>query len=124
MICGIVSISYEGIFFERFSIQMDLLQTISQRFTPNSAKMFYQIMQRLAEVQLESEKVDIPLLKRFSAVIVEDSSYIPLPDELVELWQGSRYKKEMGKAGVKAFAQWNVISWRASWSSINRWFNQ
>jgi hypothetical protein len=83
---------------------------ISQRFTPNSAKMFYQIMQRLAEVQLESEKVDIPLLKQFSAVIVEDSSSVRLPDELVEIWEGSGYKKGMGKAGVKAFAQWNVLS--------------
>lgn len=34
---------------------------ISQRFTPECATMFLNIMQRLAEVRLESEKVDIPL---------------------------------------------------------------
>src|SRR5256884_9827550 len=34
---------------------------ISQRFTPECATMFLKIMQRLAEVRLESEKVDIPL---------------------------------------------------------------
>jgi hypothetical protein len=67
-------------------------------------------MQRLAEVQLKSEKVDIPLLKQFSAVIVEDSTSVPLPDELGGIWQGSGYKKEEGKAGVKAFAQWNVLN--------------
>lgn len=83
---------------------------MSQRCTPECANMFLKIMQRLAEVQLESEKVDIPLLKQFSAVIVEDSTSVPLPDELVEIWQGSGYKKEAGKAGVKAFAPWNVLS--------------
>jgi len=83
---------------------------ISQRFTPKSANLFYKIVQRLAEVQVKSEKVDIPLLKQFSAVIVEDSSSVRLPDELVEIWQGSGYKKDKRKAGVKAFAQWNVLS--------------
>jgi hypothetical protein len=83
---------------------------ISQRCTPECAKMFLRIMQRLAEVQLRSEKVDIPLLKQFSAVIVEDSSSVRLPDELVKIWQGSGYKKDAGKAGVKIFAQWNVLS--------------
>lgn len=52
---------------------------ISQRFTPECAMMFLKIMQRLAEVELESEKVDIPLLKQFSAVIVEGSISIAFP---------------------------------------------
>ena len=82
---------------------------ISQRFTLECAMMFLRTMQRLAEVHLESEKVDTPLLKQFSAVIIEDSTSVPLPDELVEIWQGRGYKKEAGKAGVKAFAQWNVL---------------
>lgn len=83
---------------------------ISQRCTPSSANLFLRIMQRLAEVRLTSEKVDIPLLKQFSAVIVEDSTSTKLPDELAEIWQGSGRKKEEGKAGVKAFAQWNVLT--------------
>ena len=82
---------------------------ISQRFMPECANMFLRIMQRLAEVQLESEKVDIPLLKQFSTVITEDSSYVSFPEELVEIWQGSGYKKEEGKAGVKIFAQWDAL---------------
>jgi len=50
--------------------------------------MFLKVMQRLAEVVLESEKVDIPLLKQFSAVIVEDSTSTTLPKELAEVWLG------------------------------------
>ena len=52
---------------------------ISQRFTPECANLFLRIMQRLAEVRLEGEKVDIPLLKQFSEVIVEDSTSVSLP---------------------------------------------
>jgi Transposase DDE domain len=83
---------------------------ISQRFTPSCADLFYKIMQRLAEVHLTSEKVDIPLLKQFSAVIVEDSTSVSFPDELAEIWKGSGQKKEAGKAGVKVFTQWNVLT--------------
>jgi hypothetical protein len=62
---------------------------ITQRFTPECAKMFLEIMQRLAEVRLESEKVDIPLLKQFSEVIVEDSTSVSLCAELAKIWRGA-----------------------------------
>jgi hypothetical protein len=81
---------------------------ISQHFTPECAEMFLQIMQRLAEVHLESEKVDIPLLKQFSAVIVEDSTIISLPPELEKIWRGCG--GDGSKAAVKAFVCWNVLS--------------
>src|SRR5260370_29319100 len=81
---------------------------ISQRFTPKSANMFYKIMQRLAEVQVKSEKVDIPLLKQFSAVIVEDSTSITLSTELADIWLGCGGGEVASEAGVKAFVQWDV----------------
>src|SRR5436305_9111638 len=83
---------------------------ISQRFTPECATMFLKIMQRLAEVRLESEKVDISLLKQFSEVIVEDSTSISLPTELVNIWQGCRGKEGKSRAAVKVFVQWNVLN--------------
>jgi len=64
---------------------------ISQRLTPECAAMFLRVLQRLTEVRLESEKVDIPLLKQFSAVIVEDSTSLTLLTELVDVWKGSRW---------------------------------
>jgi len=82
---------------------------ISQRFTPECAKMFQKILQRLAEVRLESEKVDIPLLKQFSAVIVEDSTSIILPAELAEIWKGCGGSSGMSEAAVKVFVQWDVL---------------
>jgi Transposase DDE domain len=82
---------------------------ISQRFTPECAAMFQKILQRLAEVRLESEKVDIPLLKQFSAVIIEDSTSITLPTELVDVWKGCGGSSGMSEASVKAFVQWDVL---------------
>jgi hypothetical protein len=82
---------------------------ISQRFTPACATMFLKIMQRLAEVSLEGDKVDIPLLKQFSAVIVEDSTSVTLPTELAEIWRGCGKEGSTSSAAVKAFVQWNVL---------------
>jgi hypothetical protein len=82
---------------------------ISQRFTPACASLFLRVMQRLAEVDLESDKVDIPLLKQFSAVIVEDSTSIPFPKELADVWQGCGGHEGTSEAGVKAFVQWDVL---------------
>jgi len=70
--------------------------------------MFLKIMQRLAEVRLESEKADIPLLKQFSAVIVEDSTSITLPSELADIWLGCGGCEGASESGVKAFVQWDV----------------
>jgi DDE family transposase len=71
--------------------------------------MFLKVMQRLAEVGLESEKVDIPLLKQFSAVIVEDSTSTTFPTELADVWLGCGGGEGASEAGVKAFVQWDVL---------------
>lgn len=81
---------------------------ISQRFTPECANMFLKILQRLAEVGLESEKVDISLLKQFSAVIVEDSTSITLPAEVAEIWKGCGEGEDTSSSAVKAFVRWDV----------------
>jgi Transposase DDE domain len=83
---------------------------ISQRFTPECASMLCRIVQRLAEVRLESEKVDIPLFKHFSAVIVEDSTSITLPAELAEIWKGSGKYGSTSSSVVKVFVRWNVLN--------------
>jgi hypothetical protein len=83
---------------------------ISQRCTPECAEMFLQVMQRLAKVRLESEKVDIPLLKQFSEVLVEDSSTVTFPTELAEIWRGCGGRKGTSKSAIKVFVWWNVLN--------------
>jgi len=82
---------------------------ISQRFTPECANLFLRIMQRLAKVRLEGEKVDIPLLKQFSEVIVEDSTSVSLPAALAGIWLGCGEEGWANEAAVKLFVWWNVL---------------
>ncbi|MEO7022078.1 MAG: IS4 family transposase, partial [Ktedonobacteraceae bacterium] len=83
---------------------------ISQRFTPECATLFLKIMQQLAEVRLESEKVDNPFLKQFSAVIVEDSTSITFPAAIAEIWKGCGEEGSTSSAAVKAFVRWDVLT--------------
>jgi len=64
----------------------------------------------LAQVQLEREAVEIPLLKQFSAVIVEDSSTVTLPAELAEIWRGCGGSEGTSEAAVKLFVRWDVLT--------------
>jgi hypothetical protein len=61
-------------------------------------------------VNLEGNKVDIPLLKQFSAVIVEDSTSITLPSELADIWRGCGKEGSTSSAAVKVFVRWSVLS--------------
>jgi hypothetical protein len=72
--------------------------------------MLRRILQRLAEGRLESEKVDIPLFKHFSAVIVEDSTSITFPAELAETWKGCGGEGRTSSSAVKVFVRWNVLN--------------
>lgn len=83
---------------------------ISQHFTPECAEMFFAVMQQLIQVKLESEKVEIPLLNKFSEVIVEDSTSVLLPEELAEKWQGCGGAEGTSNAAVKVFVRWNVLN--------------
>ena len=78
---------------------------LSQRFTPEAAAFMQRLLERLAEVSMPAEAVDVPLLRRFSAVVVEDSSVVMLPTELAEVWQGCG--EDIG--AVKLFVRWNVL---------------
>jgi len=83
---------------------------LSQRFRAESAEMFRSVLQKLSAMTVELEKVDTPLLKQFSAVIVEDSSTVGLPPELSEVWKGcgGQYCEE--DAAVQLFVWWNVLT--------------
>jgi len=83
---------------------------LSQKFTPEAATFMQQVLERLAQVQMRAEAVDVPLLRRFSAVIVEDSSAVLLPTELAEVWAGCGGSEGTSAAAVKLFVRWDVLS--------------
>ena len=83
---------------------------LSQRFTKEAATFMQRVLERLAEVQMQVEAVDVPLLRRFSAVRVEDSSVLLLPQDLVDIWRGCGGSTGMSEAAIKLFVRWDVLA--------------
>jgi hypothetical protein len=61
-----------------------------------------------AGVVQADQDVPLELLRRFSNVIIEDSSSIPLPDELAEIWKGCGGHNGQGQAAVKMHVRWEI----------------
>ncbi len=83
---------------------------LTQRFTPQAAAFLEGLLERLSQVRLQAEAVDIALLKRFSAVVVEDSSLVTLPHELATSWSGCGGSAGASPAAVKLFVRWDVLA--------------
>lgn len=64
------------------------LQAIAQRCTQTAATFLQQLLARAVETLVRGEPVAIPLLARFPAVVVLDSSVISLPAALASVWRG------------------------------------
>jgi len=63
-------------------------QGLDQRFSESAATFLAALLQSAVSVLISTEPVALPLLARFSAVVVEDSSVLSLPDGLAALWRG------------------------------------
>jgi hypothetical protein len=85
---------------------------LCQRFTKAAATFLQRLLERLAEVHMPAEAVDIALLRRFSGVIVEDSSSVMLPAALAEVWRGCGGHEGTSEATIKLFVRWDVLSGR------------
>jgi hypothetical protein len=83
---------------------------MSQRFTSEAATLLQRVLERLCEQQMQVEEVEVALLRQFSAVVIEDSSSIALPDELAQVWSG--WGKKGTHAAVKLFVRWDVLRGR------------
>ena len=85
---------------------------VHERFTPECAQFLHQVLEEMTSVVVQAaHDVPIKLLRRFRAVLLEDSSSIALPDELAEVWQGCRGwggKQAHTKAAVKLHTRWEL----------------
>src|SRR5947208_471688 len=62
---------------------------VDKRFTPQCAEFLHRMLEEMASViVMADEDVPLPLLRRFGAVLIEDSSSLALPDELAQQWRG------------------------------------
>src|SRR5215472_12900769 len=63
-------------------------QGIDQRFTETTATFLQQVLEAAVSQVLASDPVAIPLLQRFPAVMIQDSSIVLLPAPLARIWRG------------------------------------
>src|SRR3989440_12013619 len=86
---------------------------VDKRFTEACAQFLHAMLQEMSSVVVQAaQAVPLKLLKRFSAVICEDSSTITLPDELVDLWQGCGGNQGHTAAAVKVHTRWDLTRGR------------
>src|SRR5258708_28068733 len=86
---------------------------VDKRFTPECARLVHAVLEELTSIVVEAaQEVPIRLLRRFSAVILQDSSSITLPDELVDQWRGCGGTQEHTAAPVKRHLRCELKRWR------------
>jgi Transposase DDE domain len=82
---------------------------VHKRFTPECVQFLHAVLEEMSSVVVQAAHVvPIKLLRRFRAVILEDSSSISLPDELAEVWQGCGGKQAHTAAAVKLHVRWEL----------------
>lgn len=86
-------------------------QGLDERFTVPAATFLRALLACASGQVIRADPVNIPLLARFSAVILEDSSTIPLPDELAGVFEGGGGSEQEGmQAALKMQVRWDLLS--------------
>jgi hypothetical protein len=82
---------------------------VDKRFTPQCAAFLQAVLEEMSSVVVRAaHDVPIKLLRRFGAVILEDSSSISLPNELAERWRGCGGNQDHTAAAIKLHTRWEL----------------
>jgi hypothetical protein len=82
---------------------------VDKRFTPQCAAFLHAVLEQMSSVVVQAaHDVPISLLRRFSAVILEDSSSVSLPNELAKVWRGCGGNQDHTAAAVKLHVRWEL----------------
>jgi DDE family transposase len=77
-------------------------QGLNDRFNESAATLLHEILERAVSQIIAADPVAIPLLQRFSAVVLLDSTVVVLPNELASVWRGCGGRtEENSQASVK-----------------------
>lgn len=85
-------------------------QAVQQRFTPAAATFLRELLHEALAQVVTGDPVALPLLRRFPAVVVLDSTTISLPAALVAHWQGCSNGSGQGAAALKVQAQLDLCT--------------
>jgi len=95
---------------------------VQKRFTPECAQFLHAILQEMSRVVVQAAHVvPIKLLRRFRAVILEDSSSSSLPEALAEIWQGCGGNPAHTAAAVKRPVRLRTQARTGARAEVDRW---
>ncbi|OLE33663.1 MAG: hypothetical protein AUG45_06635 [Ktedonobacter sp. 13_1_20CM_3_54_15] len=82
---------------------------VHKRFTQACAHFLHAILEEMTGVVVEADRqVPLELVNRFEAIVLEDSSTVALPNELVTCWQGCGGAPGEGHAALKLHVRWEL----------------
>jgi hypothetical protein len=93
-------------------------QDLACHFTQRTANWLLALLQRAIQEMVCANPVQVPLLQRFSAVLIEDGSTISLPSALQSVWGGcggspsSSGKDAKTQAALKITVRWDLLAGR------------
>ncbi len=82
-------------------------QAIEERFTMQTADWLLAVLRRGVQYLVCAQAVSIPLLQRFTAVLLEDGSTISLPASLKQVWRGCGGSGP--EAALKLTVRWDLL---------------
>ena len=85
-------------------------QAVHQRFTLAAAAFLRALLGEAVRAVVTGDAVALPLLQRFPAVVVLDSTTIALPAALVEHWRGCGNGRSASAAALKVQAQLDLCT--------------
>ena len=85
-------------------------QAIEQRFTAKTASLLQAVLAASMQHIVRATPVAIPILQRFTSVLVHDSTTISLPDALAATWRGCGNDTMRGTAGLKCGVQIDLLT--------------
>jgi hypothetical protein len=85
-------------------------QALEQRHTMRLANFLEALFRRATQCLVKSQRSLAPLLARFSAVLILDSTTTTLPDALQERFPGCGGSHGAGRAAMKLQVQWDLCS--------------
>ncbi len=93
-------------------------QAVDCHLTQRTADWLLALLQRAVEYVVCAQAISLPLLQRFSAVLLEDGSTISLPSALKSVWGGCGGSPSPSgndpktQAALKITVRWNVLAGR------------
>ena len=85
-------------------------RAVEKRFTPQLVAFLREVLQRVVQKTVAARPVDTPLLKKFTAVFVGDSTTVLLPDQCAAEFPGCSGTSDSGKAALKIQVLWDLCT--------------